>query len=213
MTDEKTFVRSGRSQTKDTIAIRTYSIPEKLPEKLVFSNHLMRFEGLRPFEVNKDLIWGVQGTTALNRADAFASMDAQFKGRRVYQIELSYRLQGQPLAGTSVSEEFTKSSGYLHFSRLTSVFRKKIREQMMEWLVAEKDPQVDTLAGYDLEELTEQRPMLVHRLMKEQAYLNTVIHSVVLAGGATLRVATLRNLPANIVRVQTRFYENIETTV
>lgn len=213
MTDELIKPRLGRSLSKDIIAIRTYAIPATVPESLCFTNHLMRFQGLKLFSVNKDLIWGVQGTTALNRADAYASMDAQHKGRRVYQIELSYKLQGQPLAGTSVTEEFAKASGYLHLSRLTSAYRKLLRDQIMEWLIEEKDSEADILDGYDLEDLAKARPMMVHKLMTVEKHINTVIHTVALSGGASLRIATVRNLPENIVRVQTRFHEAIITTV
>ena len=213
MTDEQTKPRLGRSLSKNTLAIRTYAIPATVPESLCFSNHLMRFQGLKLFSVNKDLIWGVQGTTALNRADSYASMDAQHKARRVYQIELSYKLQGQPLAGTSVTEEFAKAAGYLHFSRLTSAYRKLLRDQMMGWIVEENDPETDILSDYDLEDLAKARPMLVHKLMSIEKYINIVIHTVALSGGASLRVATVRNIPKNIVRVQTRFHETIATTV
>lgn len=213
MTEEQVKSPSGRSLAKDAISIRTYCIPEQLPETLSFSKHLMRFQGLKLFSVNKDLIWGVQGTTALNRADAYASMDAQHKGRRVYQIELSYRLKGQPLAGSSVTQEFAKTAGYVHFSRLTSAYRKVLREQMMAWIEVEKDPEIDLLRELDLDDLARNRPMMVHKLMEVEKHLNTVIHTVALSGGASLRVATVRNLPENIIRVHTRFHENIITTV
>ena len=213
MTEKDNKPKTGRSLAKDSISIRTYSIPEQVPDVLSFSKHMMRFQGLKLFSANKDLIWGVQGTTALNRADAYASMDAQHKGRRVYQIELSYKLKGQPLAGTSVTEEFAKVAGYLHFSRLTSAYRKVLREQFMTWLKAEKDPDVDLLQDHDLEDLAKARPMMIHKLMEVERHLNTVIHTVALSGGASLRVATVRNLPENIVRVYTRFHENIVTTV
>lgn len=213
MTDDVVKPRTGRSISKNTIAIRTYSIPEGLPQTLTFSEHLMRFQGLKIFSVNKNVIWGVQGTTSLNRADAYASMDAQHKKRRVYQIELSYKLRGLPPAGTSVTENFADESGYLHSTRLTSQYRKVLCLEMLGWLDEDKDPELDVLKDVDFEDLIKARPMLVHQLMELKPHINTVIHSVALPGGASLRIATVRNLPQNILRVHTRFHEEIQTTV
>lgn len=203
----------GRTLSKDLISIRTYVLPEHVPTEISFSKHMLRFEGLKLFSAGQDLIWGVQGTTSLNSADAFASRDAQFLKRRVYQVEMLYKLNGLPPAGTSVTEEFAKSAGYLHFSRLTSAYRTTLKERMLGWLRAERDPQIDELAAMDFEEMVKSRPMMVHKLMAESPHINTVIHSVILTGGVSLRIATVRNKPKNIVRVYTRFHEEIATTV
>lgn len=203
----------GRAVSKDLISIRTYVIPETVPTEIVFSQHMMRFVGLKLFSAGPDLIWGVQGTTSLNSADAYASLDAQHLKRKLYQVELSYRLHGLPPAGTSVTEEFANSAGYLHCSRLTSAFRKSLKDRMLTWLAEDEDAEIDELAALDFEELTKHRPMMIHRLMKESPHINTVIHSVFLTGGVSLRIATLRNIPENIVRVGTRFHEEIKTTV
>lgn len=203
----------GRSLSKDQISIRGYVLLEAVPTEISFSKHMVRFEGLKLFSAGPDLVWGVQGTTSVNSADAFASRDAQFLKRRLYQVELVYKLNGLPPAGTSVTEEFAKSAGYLHFSRLTSAYRATLKMSMLAWLKEERDPQIKVLAKMDFEEMVQSRPMMVHRLMAESPHINTIIHSVILSGGATLRIATVRNKPENIVRVYTRFHKEIETTI
>lgn len=198
---------------KDMIPLRTYALPETVPQSLKFSNHMVKFIGLKPFSTAKDVLWGVNGTTSLNSADAYASRDAQHLGRRLYQIELMYRLDGLPTAGTSVTEEFSQTAGYLHLSRITSAFRDKLRGRMATWLTDTKDPNRDELMELDFEDLLKERPMFVHHLMTTDKHLKAIIHPVKIAGGVPLRIATVRNLPSNIVRVYTRFHEELVTTI
>lgn len=203
----------GRAVLKDMIPLRTYAIPPTAPESFTFSNHMLKFTGFKPFSAAPDLLWGVHGTTSLNSADAYASRDAQHLQRRLYQIELLYRLDGLPPAGKSVTEEFAKTAGYLHFSRITSAFREKLRGRLLDWLSDMQDPNLQELATLDFEHLVKMRPMFVHYMMSQEQSLNAVIHPVFVSGGVTLRIATVRNLPSNIVRVYTRFHEEIVTTI
>lgn len=195
------------------IPIRTYVLSATIPTEIQFSRHMLRFSGLKPFFAAPDLIWGVQGTTSLNSADAFASRDAAHMDRRVYQVELNYRLTGLPPAGSSVTEEFAKSCGYIHCSRMAAAFRKVLKERMLTWISEAQDTGLDELKGLEFEELVKVRPMLIHRLMDEDRFLKAMVHPVYLPGGVTLRIATVRNIPENIVSVHTRFYEEIKTTV
>lgn len=203
----------GRAVFKDMIPLRAYAIPESIPEKVRFSAHPIKFLGYKPFAAAPDLVWGVHGTASLNSADAFASRDAQHLKRRLYQIELLYRLDGIPPAGTSVTEAFAQSAGYLHMSRITSAYRDKLKTRMIGWLQAEEDPELEELSDLPFEEMLKSRPMFVHALMTEDQHLKAVIHPVKLAGGVSLRIATVRNLKSHIVRVYTRFHEEIETVV
>lgn len=217
MTNDESIHHSGgpkgRAITKNMISIRTYVLPETVPKSVSFSKHMLRFVGLKPFSAGPDLIWGVQGTTSLNSADAFASRDAQHLGRRLYQVELMYKPKGLPPAGTSVTEAFAKVSGYLHFARLTSDYRHSLRERMLAWLKNEEDPEFKLLSEMDFEEIVKLRPMMVHKLMAVDTHIDTVIHSVMLTGGVSLRIATVRNKPENVVKVFTRFHAEIVTTV
>lgn len=204
--------KKGRAVLKDMIPLRTYALPVALPQGFKFSEHMPKILGFKPFAAAADLLWGVHGTTSLNAADAYASRDSQHLGRRLYQLELLYRLNGIPPAGTSVTEDFAKTAGYLHFSRITSAFREKLRERMMDWLKDTHEPNMDEMADLDFEDLIKHRPMFVHHLMNEDKRIKAIIHPVFLSGGVTLRIATVRNVPANIVRVYTRFHEEILTT-
>lgn len=203
----------GRASLKDMIPLRTYVLDEQTPSAIQFSRHMLRFSGLKAFSAGVDLLWGVQGTTSLNKADSFASRDAAHLRKRVYQVELLYRLSGLPPAGSSVTEEFARESGYLHFSRMSSGFRKILRDRMLTWLAEAEDAGRDELSTLDFEDLVKQRPMLVHQLMGEDRHIKAVIHPVLLPGNVSLRIATVRNIPENIEKVYTRFYEEIKTTV
>lgn len=203
----------GRSSFKDIIPLRTYVIVEKAPQTIQFSRHMLRFSGLKPFETGADLLWGVQGTASLNKADSFASRDAAVVNRRVIQVEILYRVNGLPTAGSQVTEEYAKEFGYMHLSRLSSSFRKITHERMVNWLTSDEDLGVKDLADLDLEDLVRQRPMLIHRLMAEDQHLSVLVHPVLLPGNVSLRIATVRNVPQKIERVYARFYQDIQVTL
>jgi hypothetical protein len=205
--------RRGRAGHKDMIPLRTYAIPETNPTEFKFSNHLIKYAGYMAFQAAPDLLWGAHGTTSLNSADAFASRDAQHLKRRLYQIEMFYRLDGLPPAGTSVTEEFARSVGYLHLGRITSSFRDDLKDRMLDWLKDDSEFEPDYLKDKSLEEMIKLRPMFVHALMSQDKFLKAVIHPVRLAGGVTLRIATVRKLKDNIARVYTRFHDEIVTSV
>jgi hypothetical protein len=212
VTEENTSASEAGSRGR-VIPIRTYVLKDQTPGTIQFSRHMLRFVGLKPFEAGIDLLWGVQGTASLNKADGFASRDAAHLQRRVFQVELLYRPAAMPLAGASVTEEFAREFGYLHLARLSGKFRKSLRNRVFSWLEAAEDAGLSELADLELEDLVKQRPMLIHRLMAEDTHLSAVIHPVFLPGNVLLRIATVRNTPDKIERVYTRFYQEIVTTV
>lgn len=203
----------GRSNFKDIIPLRTYVIVEKAPVAIQFSRHMLRFSGLKPFETGADLLWGVQGTASLNKADSYASRDAALANRRVIQVEILYRVSGLPPAGSQVTEEYSKEFGYMHLSRLSSSFRKATQERMIAWLTSAEDLGIKELEDLDLEDLIRQRPMLIHRLMAEDQHISVLVHPVLLPGNVSLRIATVRNDPKKIDRVYARFYQDIRVTI
>jgi hypothetical protein len=203
----------GRGTTKDAIFLRTYALTEQPPTELYFSRHMLRFTGLKLFESQPDLVWGVHGTSSTNNADAFSSRDAQHLGRKLYQIDLMYKLQNPSSPGASVTQESVDNTGYMHISRLAKAYATKLKEMVIGWLEALDDPELPALKGMDFEELIRHRPMMVHKLMGDHAYIDCIIHTVFLAGGVRLRIGTVRNKPANILAVLTRFHDEIQTRV
>lgn len=203
----------GRGSFKDIVPLRTYVIVDKTPASIQFSRHMLRFLGLKPFETGADLLWGVQGTASLNKADSFASRDAAHLNRRVIQVEILYRLNGLPAAGSQVTEEYANEFGYMHLSRLASSFRKSTQERMIAWLTEAGDVGIKELMDLELEDLVRQRPMLIHRLMAVDKHLHVLIHPVLLPGNVSLRIATVRNIPEKIDHVQARVYQDIVVTI
>lgn len=221
---EQTSHPSGKPITiasKDIISIRTYHLSETIPKAIQFSKHMLKFEGLVPFMAAPDLLWGVQGTTSLTMADSLASQDALATGRKSFQIDLLYRLNADSSTGLSTTNESVMASGYMHFTRIAKEFRTALQTEMLEWLDAAHDRDIDALKAMDFEAMIICRPMLVHQLMTIRRYINTVIHTVSLNGGMTLKIGVVRNTPTGVVRntptgvvrAETRLYNEIITTV
>lgn len=201
------------SRARELIYVYNYKLTEDIPKRIEFSRSMVRFLGFNPAKASPDLLWGVQGTTSLRDADRFAAADASFRRLRIFQLELAYRIPDLYTMGTSISEETARRLGYLHCTRATIGYRSDLRIRMHSWLHADKDPEFSTLVGLDFDDLIKKRPMLIHRLMTEDPLINLVVHPVLLSGGVTLRIATLRNKPELIERVTTRFHEEIQTVV
>lgn len=199
--------------SKDVISLRTYYLSEGIPTQIVYSNHMPKFEGLVPAAVEPGLLWGVQGTISLMQADACASLDASRLNRKLFQVELSYRLKSGESASTSVTAESAKKTGYLHCTRLAKAYRMQLHEEMLGWLEKARDPEYDVIAAKDFESLLIMRPMLVHRLMSKYKYLKVVIHPVYLPGKVPIRIAVVRHTSNSIVQAETRFHSEIKTLV
>lgn len=203
MSEATTVSTSGRapSKKKDSILLRGYLLLAQPPQSVKFSECMPKFLGLAPFLAAPDLLWGVQGTSSLNKTDGFASEEALRLNKHAYHIDLQYRL-----------DELQADTGYLHFTRIGKVQRDQIRADMLKWLREDGDRQVGALEDVDFETLVNERPMLIHRLMTEQKHLNAIVHTVCLNGGVPIRIAVVRNIPDRIT-VKTRGHEHIPTIV
>ena len=201
------------SRSRELIYVYNYKLTDEIPTRIEFSRCMVRFLGFNQAKANPDLIWGVQGTTSLRDADRVAAADASFRRQRIFQLELAYRIPDLYSMESSISEESARRLGYLHCTRATIGYRNDLRIRMHGWLHADKDPDFASLVSLDFDDLIKQRPMLIHRLMAEDTFLNLVVHPVLLSGGVMLRIATVRNKPELIERVTTRFHEEIQTLV
>ncbi len=72
--------------------LRTYALARSVPQRLQYDRCMLSFSGLIKEEINPDVIWGVVGTESITRANAYAAIDAQQQGRRLYQIDLWYAI-------------------------------------------------------------------------------------------------------------------------
>lgn len=195
------------------VTIYTYKLAEAPPERVAFSRCMVRFLGFTPAKANPELIWGIHGNASLRSAQAYAGIDAQFRGLRTFRLELNYKLPKVTGLRASVTDEIAKETGYLHCMRLSAAYKGSLRKRMVGWLQADRDPDVARLARAKFEDLIEQRPMLIHRLMAEDTFLNMVIHPVLLNGGVSLSVGTVRNRPELIDGVNAGVHTEIEVTV
>ncbi|MES2977733.1 MAG: hypothetical protein V4731_04860 [Pseudomonadota bacterium] len=201
-----------RGRPAGQVIVATFALHAVKPAQIVFSEHMPRFEGRRPFDVNPDLVWGVFGTDSINRAAHYASMDASHLKRRLYHLDLIYSAPQVPSAGAVLTKELTQSTGYVNFPRLEAGFREALRSTFLGWLEDAKDPDLAGLSRENIESLLRERPMLVHRFMAENPEYRVALHSVRISGGIKLRMATLRRDPQRMVAL-TRYHDEIETLV
>lgn len=200
----------------NSLLVRTYALPKEMPQHLQFDQHLMRFDGYDPAQRNPQLIWGVCGTDSMGRASAYAAMDAERAGRRLYQIDLWYgvrrRIRGDWLRPMTTEE--TRETGYLHLQRVDADYRNLLRALFLERLAELNDERLAELKlESSLEALVAERPMLIHWLMRVCPWIMAVQHTVRVGGGVALRVGTLRRAPDRYLRAQVRFHPAIATTV
>lgn len=198
------------------IMVRTYALPKQPPQHLQFDRYLLRYNGLDESKRNPDLIWGVYGTEATARAGAYAALDARRHGRRLYQIDLWYRVKRRAhgdLTAPLTAEEI-RQNGFLHLQRIDSDYRDHLRSILLERLQEEADAQIEALKlESSLEALLAQRPMLIHWLMKTCRWIMAVQHTVYIGSGVPLRVVTLRRDPSRYLHVGARFHPEIQTIV
>lgn len=217
------------SGVKNATVIRTYALLAEPPTQLSYSAHPIKFLGYSPFKANPDLVWGVHGTASHSMANTFASLDAKHSHKRLYQIDLLYRVAHEE--GTDPESE-TMSAGlddgldhkspivevpdFIHFTRLLLPARDLVHKQLLACIDPSDEDDMEEVVKWDFDELLRQRPMLVHELMRRHTEYNIFVHPVKLNGGATLRIATARRTPndANrVIRVFTRFHDEIPTTL
>lgn len=194
-----------------SMLVRTYALCSAPPSELYFSKHLPNYLGLDRKSVNSDLIWGVYGTNAMNSADAYASMDAQHTKRNLYQIDLYYKVLIGSGKNTVITEEMAQAGAHYNLDRLEVNFRGKLFKRLCGYL-SNKDraPYLATGSGKSLHDLLRDHPMLIHRFMAEEPSCNALTHTVLINGGISLRMATLRKVPANIDRVHVRYHDEIQ---
>jgi len=201
-----------RSKPSGQVVLRTYVIATEKPLQISFSNHMPRFVGLQTFEVNPDLMWGVFGNDSVNRADSYASMDANHLGRKLYQVDLHYRMDEIPSNSLAITREAAERTGYIYFSRLESTYREELRQKFLDQLKQAKDDQYHDLKGEGMDAILRARPMLVHRFMKENPHFIAALHTVSINGGVSLRMATIRRDPGRISKVHVRYHDEIQAT-
>lgn len=197
-------------KTSIEMLLRTFVLSSQVPETVVYSDHMPRFEGYDASLTNPDLVWGVQGTNSINSANAYASMDARYHKRKVFLVDLFYQIENMPSASSVISEDSAMSSGYFHFDRLEMNFRSKLFAQFLDYLPAEKRAEFE---GLTLQDLLCSNPMLVHRYMKETPECRACLHNVCISGGVKLRLGTVRKDPDAVRRVLIRYHEGIKVTL
>ncbi len=195
------------------VTIYAYKLAEAPPSAVAFSGCMVRFLGWSPSKANPELIWGIHGTASLRDSTAYADVDAQFRGLRTFRLALNYRLPKLTGVKNAVTAEISKETGFLHCMRLSSAYRGGLQKRMIKWLQEDRDPDAARLARAKFVDLLKQRPMLIHRLMAEDTFLNMVIHPVLLNGGVTLTVGTVRNLPELIDGVNAGVHTGISARV
>lgn len=197
-------------KTSIEMLLRTYVLSVQVPESVIYSEHMPRFNGYEPFSSNPDLAWGVQGTNAIASADSYASMDARHLKRKLFLVDLYYQIENMPSASSVISEESAMTSGYFHFDRLEVNFRAKLFKQFLGYLPEDVREEYKSLT---IQDLLRDKPMLVHRFMKDVPECNACLHSVRISGGVMLRIGTVRKDPRFIQRVLVRYHEGVKVTL
>lgn len=179
------------------VKIRTYVLTKEIPSEIHFSRNLAKFSGIQDSFLNPDLIWGIYGTSSLNSANTYASMDARRLKSKMYQVDLHMKISMHPPTTRVINRENATQSGFFHFERLDVNFRNEILEQMIGYCaemdgVSEESLRIQYPASSMLIDLLRDKPMLVHRFMAENPSARACIHSVRLGGGFTLKVGTVR---------------------
>lgn len=179
------------------VKIRTYVLTKEIPTEIRYSLNLARFTGMNDSLVNPDLIWGIYGTSSLNSANSYASMDARRLKRKMYQVDLHVPIRMHPPTTRVINRENATESGFFHFERLDMSFRNELLDQMIGYCsemenVSEESLRIQYPVSSMLNDLLRDKPMLIHRFMAENPNARVCIHSVRLGGGLTLKLGTVR---------------------
>lgn len=196
-----------------TMVVRTYAICERVARQLRFSEHMIRYQGLDLDNVSDGLIWGVYGTRSLNTADSFASMEAHHSRRLLYQIDLSYIIPAVVGRNTVTNAEQAKAGGFFNYERMEVGFRNEIFQRLIDLLPSQAAKNFREQPDKTIQDLLRSHPMLVHRFMDSEPTCFMFTHRVELAGGAELRMITLRNDPSRIKRIRVRYHDEVEVEV
>lgn len=199
-----------------SLMVSAYALLESPPQHLFFGQHLLHFNGFDPGEQNLDLIWGVYGTESMGRAGAYAAMDARRLKRRLYQIDLWYRVTRRlnHSYNSPMSAEEIRRTGFMQLSRIEPDYREHLRAIFLERLHELGDSRLGELRMEpSLEVLTAHRPMLIHWLMRLCPWLYAVQHTVYVGTGIALRIVTMRRDPERYLHVSTRHHPEIVTNV
>jgi len=208
--DKKMETITALKKQSIDVLLRTYVLSTKVPTDVVYSEHMPRFQGFEPFRANPDLVWGVQGTNSINSADAYASMDARHLRRKVFLLDLHFKIANVTSASSVITEEAALKSGYYHFDRLEFNFRAKLFKVLLGYIEESKQEAAKKLT---IQDLLREQPMLIHRFMKETPECRACLHSVQINGGVTLRMATVRKNMAFVERVGVRYHDDINVTL
>ena len=199
-------------KTQNKLSVRTYALLEKTPESIKFCEHQIQFEGFDPKKTEPGVIWGVYGTRSTRDLNFLNGSNANKIGRRVFQCDLVTLENDTISPATTVSEAASRKSGLLLVRKLELSFKKSLQVRMLHWLQEDhpKDLHCDRL-NFLL--MVKRWPMLLHRLLKEDQDITTIVHDVVVAGAGKVSIATVRIDPKKIISVKTYLYDQIATTV
>jgi hypothetical protein len=202
------------TKTKEVL-LRTYVLAHKKPARIVYSEHMPKFEGFDDTKRNKQLVWGVQGTVALNQTGINLSQRAAIDGRTVFGVDISGQFQESQLYEDIADQlKELERTGYLHIPRQRRLVREYLQEVISNWLI--RDPDYETLKLLDVDKLLMARPMMVHKLMKEVPALGIVIHQVRLPGrdpgtGLPILIGVMNK--KLLTQAEVRLYPEIKVTL
>lgn len=197
-----------------TMLVRTYALLDAVSYELEFSNHMPNFIGLDRAKAEPDLVWGVYGTSSMNSASGYASLDAQYTKRRLYQIDLIYKVPGPIGKNSVITGEMAKAGGFYNLDRLEVNFRNQVYQQLISYLPAEQQSVYrSSEAGKTIQDLLRDHPMLVHQFMRDEPHCMAMTHFVYISKGIRLRMATVRKNPDRIEKIYVRYHDEIEAVV
>jgi len=198
---------------RTALMVRTYALAKQVPQQLQFDSFLLRYKGFDARRSNPGVIWGVFGTDSLSRANVYASKDAERGGRRLYMMDLWYKIERKP-GGVQCTAEDIRATGFMNIQRLDADYRSYLLSLFFQRLEEECDPELEKLQmERSIEELVAQRPMLIHWLMKNCSWIHAVQHPVYIAQGVMLRIMTLRRDPKRYLSAHVRYSPEIRISV
>ena len=198
---------------RTALMVRTYALPKQVPEQLQFDSFLLRYIGFDANRRNPDVIWGIFGTDSLSRANVYASKDAEHGGRRLYMMDLWYKIERKPGGAQCIAEDI-RATGFVNIQRLDADYRAYLLSLFLQRLEEENDPELEKLQlERSIEELVAQRPMLIHWFMKNCPWVYAVQHPVYIAQGVMLRIMTLRRDPDRYLSAHVRYNPEIRISV
>ena len=198
---------------KSSAMVRAYALPKDVPTCMRFDACLLHYVGFESAKRNPDLIWGVFGTDSMSRANMYASRDARLDGRRLYMMDLWYKVDRKQGGVQSIAENI-RATGFINIQRMDADYRGYMLSLFLQRLEEEGDPEWEKLSlERSVDSLVAQRPMLIHWFMKHCNWVCAVQHTVYISPGVMLRIITLRRDPARYMSVHVRYHPEIEASV